>query len=199
LCPPLFAIDLGSVYAIAFTGRQGYYPTGARVEQGATPSPLTQYNNMSSKTGKSSAPRSLSRVHFDVGGKQFWTRPETLQGSGKLKALYEKVLRSPHSDGSIDGQSFSVPIRIDRDWTEFKEILGYLRDPRYPIEPEWEYALLYWDIAYEGLFEDVDSDDDGSEDSLSDFSDTEDADDTEPERGRSPVRRPPPTKTTKAK
>ena len=151
---------------------------------------------MPSNKSKSAKPtRSLTRVHFDVGGKQFWTRPETLQGSGKLKALYDKVVSSPHSDGSIDGQSFSQPIRIDRDWTEFKEILGYLRDPRYPIEPEWEYALLYWDIAYEGLFEDVDSDDD-SNDSLTDFDGSDDEEELdengEPQRGRSRERRPPP-------
>lgn len=159
----------------------------------------------SSTSGKT---KDLSRVFFDVGGKIFWTKPETLEGSGKLKKLYQDKLRHRHRDGTVDGQSASNPIRIDRDWTEFKEILGYLRDPRYPIDAAWEYALQFWDISYEGLFEDVDSSDDDSDCSVdTDVDDDEIEDDIEDDddedfavlvkkdeekRGRSRERRPAP-------
>lgn len=121
--------------------------------------------------------RSLSRVYFDIGGTIFWTRPETLEKSTKLFSAYKDRVRHPHSDGSIDGESEKRPIRLDKDPEGFRHVLGYLRHPLYPFPPEFEYELQYYDIDYDGLFEDVDeSGSDQSDDS--DDSDVEDYSDS---------------------
>lgn len=127
----------------------------------------------------------LSRVYFDVGGTTFWTRPVTLEKSSKLYAAYLERLRHTHRDGSVDGQSEKLPIRLDKDAEGFKHVLGYLRHPLYPFPPEFEYELQYYGVEYDGLFQDVDESDtdsyssDGSvvtdiEDDDEDFDDDDD-------------------------
>jgi len=134
------------------------------------------------------APKSLSRVYFDVSGKSIWTRPETLKKSVRLWNIYQDRLKHPHSDGTVDGHSEKNPIRMDRDPDGFRQVLNYMRDARYPFEPDFEYELQYYQVEYEGLFESDSEEEDGpmlSSDDDSVYTDDED------DRGRSPVRRPP--------